>query len=221
MITTNIVIIILLIIILYLYFGKQYATLSYTTPSNENFKVRVDTSKQNSAVASILLAQCVESMIKLRTYLKEKYSLCTECDNMESIDILEKKKQQLDIDPETFSRLYRFLERFNEDSFSENNPKSSTEDTSYNEDKGHKIAICLRDPRNGQFHDLNSLIFVTLHEVAHSLTVSYGHNDSFWWNFKWLLENAVECGIYKVVDYKKFPEYYCGLDITFQPLLDM
>lgn len=216
-----IIICVLIIIILYLYVGNKYATLSYISNANENFKVKVDTSKQNSVMASILLAQCVENMIKLRKFLKEKYSLCAECDNLESIDILEKKKKRLDIDPTTYSRIYRFLSRFNEDSFTENNPKNSSEDTSYNEDKGNKIAICLRDPKTGEFHNLNSLIFVCLHEIAHSLTISFGHDDSFWYNFKWLLENAVECGIYYPIDYKKHPEYYCGLDISFQPLFDM
>ena len=35
------------------------------------------------------------------------------------------------------------------------------------------------------------------------MTESVGHKKEFWENFKFLLENAVDMGIYKAEDYKK------------------
>ena len=46
-------------------------------------------------------------------------------------------------------------------------------------------------------------MFVAIHEIAHIMTLSVGHTEEFWNNFKFLLENAVELNIYTPVDYKK------------------
>ena len=65
------------------------------------------------------------------------------------------------------------------------------------------------------------MMFVSLHELAHIMTKSIGHdNDEFWSNFKFILTNATELGIYKNVDYRQEPEEYCGMMITDSPLND-
>ena len=64
-------------------------------------------------------------------------------------------------------------------------------------------------------------MFVAIHEIAHIMTLSVGHTEEFWNNFKFLLENAVELNIYTPVDYKKEPEGYCGMNITDNPYYDM
>jgi hypothetical protein len=53
------------------------------------------------------------------------------------------------------------------------------------------------------------------------MTTSVGHKQEFWQNFKFVLENAKESGIYKPVDYKKSPEQYCGMTITDNPYYDL
>ena len=53
------------------------------------------------------------------------------------------------------------------------------------------------------------------------MTLSVGHTDEFWQNFKFLLEHAVELKLYTPVDYKKEPENYCGMDITDNPYYDL
>ena len=40
-------------------------------------------------------------------------------------------------------------------------------------------------------------MFVAIHELAHIASETIGHNDEFWNNFKFLLDNAVEIKIYK------------------------
>lgn len=61
--------------------------------------------------------------------------------------------------------------------------------------------------------------FVAIHELGHVITVSIGHTQEFWDNFKWLLEICEKEGIYKSTDYSKYPQEYCGMKITDNPLL--
>jgi predicted metal-dependent hydrolase len=63
-------------------------------------------------------------------------------------------------------------------------------------------------------------MFVAIHEMAHITTVSIGHNKEFWDNFKFMLENATELGIYDPVDYAKKPQEYCGMKIHDNPYYD-
>jgi hypothetical protein len=50
---------------------------------------------------------------------------------------------------------------------------------------------------------------------------SYGHNQEFWENFKFILENAEAANIYSSEDYKKKPKEYCGMTISDNPLYDL
>ena len=69
--------------------------------------------------------------------------------------------------------------------------------------------------------DLNTLTFVAIHELAHIMTTSIGHKQEFWQNFKYMLQNAKEAGIYDPIDYKKNPQQYCGMDINDNPYYDL
>ena len=48
------------------------------------------------------------------------------------------------------------------------------------------ISVCLRDSR-GAIEDLNTSMFVLLHELAHVATPDYGHSPQFWANMQFLL----------------------------------
>ena len=94
----------------------------------------------------------------------------------------------------------------------------SSEHTAYSENKGEKLAFCLNTSKEGEEPiDENTLTFVALHELSHIATKSIGHTEEFWNNFKFLLHEAEEIGIYKVVDYKKTPQNYCGTQIKSNP----
>jgi hypothetical protein len=114
----------------------------------------------------------------------------------------------------------RLVQKFNPTSISETLPTSEL--TAYSENKGEKIAFCLNQTKEGnKLIDINTLTFVALHELSHVMTLSEGHKQIFWQNFKFLLENAKEAGIYKPVDYKKNPQPYCGMNITDNPYYDL
>ena len=94
-----------------------------------------------------------------------------------------------------------------------------SEHTAYSENKGEKIAFCLNTTKTGDtLIDRNTLTFVSIHELAHTMSESIGHKEEFWKNFKFLLENAVRIHIYKAVDYSKNPISYCGMMINESPL---
>ena len=69
--------------------------------------------------------------------------------------------------------------------------------------------------------DLNTLMFVSLHEMGHLITVSIGHENEFWKNFQFLLKHANSLGLYEPVDYSKKPQPYCGMTLTDNPLMDL
>jgi hypothetical protein len=114
------------------------------------------------------------------------------------------------------------VERYNPQSIMENSMTSP--DTSYSENKGEKIVLCLRDKTNPPgypLEDVNTVMFVVLHEMAHLMTASLStgkHTPEFWANFRRLLQDAAQMGIYQPVNYSHSPVSYCGMEITDSPL---
>jgi hypothetical protein len=114
------------------------------------------------------------------------------------------------------------VERFNPKAVMENSVTSS--DTSYSENKGEKIVLCMRDktaPPEYPLVEFNTMMFVTLHEMAHLMTEgldAHKHTREFWANFRRLLEDASKIGVYTPVNYSKNPVPYCGMMITDSPL---
>ena len=122
-------------------------------------------------------------------------------------------------DPATAAepRVQAMLERYNPENMSENNIQDST--TSYSENKGDRIVICLRHKTEGYpFVDENTVMFVVLHEMAHLMTFSVGHTPEFWANFRRILNDAIGVSIYQNVNYSHDPKPYCGISITDNPL---
>lgn len=58
-----------------------------------------------------------------------------------------------------------------------------------------KVFLCLKK-KNGEYYDMNILVFVTLHELSHVLSTTIGHDKNFNNIFDALLKKAAEMGIY-------------------------
>lgn len=86
--------------------------------------------------------------------------------------------------------------------------------TSYSVNKGEQIVFCLRSKYNNQLHDINLLMYVALHELAHIGCKSYGHTDEFKNIFAFLINVSTELNIYQKIDFKNKPIEYCGLVIS-------
>jgi len=150
--------------------------------------------RQKLELAANLLAEVTQKMKNMVAYMKEKHP----------------------DDPHT----KRLVEGFNPKKISETLPTSEL--TAYSENKGEKIAFCLNTTKEGnKLIDINTLTFVALHELSHIMTESIGHKQEFWQNFKYLLQNAKEAGIYNPVDYKNNPKRYCGMEINDNPYFDL
>ena len=117
-------------------------------------------------------------------------------------------------------RVKRLVAKYNPKAFRETLPTSEL--TAYSENKGEKIALCLNTTKSGDtLIDPNTLLFVAIHELSHIMTLSIGHKQDFWQNFKFMLENAKAANIYQPVDYKKSPKEYCGMTINDNPYFDL
>jgi len=111
----------------------------------------------------------------------------------------------------------RLIAKFNPDVFQENDLDASS--TSYSENKGEKIVVCIRDKKPPYtFADENTVMFVLLHEMAHLMTESMGHTPEFWSNFKKLLQDCMKNGEYTPTNYNQSPTEYCGMTISDTPL---
>lgn len=107
----------------------------------------------------------------------------------------------------------RLYDNFNPSNVSEGSPNSGY--TSYSVNKGERIVLCIRQKNASQtFADFNVVMYVALHEMAHLMTSTVGHDTAFWDNFKFLLQEAIDIGVYKQQDYQKNPAPYCGIEIT-------
>ena len=86
--------------------------------------------------------------------------------------------------------------------------------TSYSINKGEEIVFCLRSKEDNKLHDVNELMYVAIHEIAHVGCPEIGHTPLFRKINKELLKYAIECDVYKYKDYNSNPEDYCGIELT-------
>jgi hypothetical protein len=153
--------------------------------------------------------------VRDRTKVKDAVNLLAE--------VVNKMKRLVDYVYKTYPddpSVIKLKQNFNPNKITETLPTSEL--TAYSENKGEKMAFCLNKTKNTDtLIDLNTLTFVAIHELAHTMTTSIGHKQEFWNNFKFLLENSVKIGIYKPVDYKKENQSYCGMTITDNPFYDI
>lgn len=109
-------------------------------------------------------------------------------------------------------RVERLVDRYNPRALSEGSHEAGY--TSYSVNKGESIVMCLRS-RDGKsaIEKENTLMYVLIHELAHLSTNDVGHTKRFWNNFRFLVQEAVEAGVYSDRDYSKDPATYCGMTI--------
>ena len=78
------------------------------------------------------------------------------------------------------------------------------------------LFMCVRD-NLGNVQKLYDLFFVLLHELSHLANVTYGHNDSFWKQFKRMLEMANKLGHLPYANYDEYSVQVCGKIINSNP----
>ena len=166
--------------------------------------------------------KCIVSTVDGNKYcVREREKLQDAADLLAKVN--EKCKKLVDYTNDKYGsqeNVKRLVKGYNPKKISETLPTS--EDTAYSENKGEKLAFCLNRDKKGESNmiDEHTLTFVAIHELSHIATKSVGHKQEFWDNFKFLLENAKECGVHNPIDYKSKPTEYCGMDIKDNPYYD-
>ena len=166
--------------------------------------------------------KCVVSTVDGNSYcVRERNKIDLVVDLL--ANVTHKMSKLVDYMDETYpdrKEVQRLKKRFNPTKIKETLPTSKY--TAYSENKGEKLAFCVTTKKkNNELIDENTLTFVAIHELGHIASKSIGHNDEFWGNFKFLLDNAVKIDIYNPIDYKKENKNYCGMKITDNPYYDM
>lgn len=92
-------------------------------------------------------------------------------------------------------------------------PKSSNY-TSYSVNKGEELFLCIRSKKTNEIHDINDLLYVAIHEIAHIGCPEIGHTNLFFKINLYLLKKAVEFNLYKYDNYNSNPKEYCGIDLN-------
>lgn len=182
----------IIIIFIYIYFflnKKNFVSIeSYTGTKYMVYNDNLNKDKSN------LLASIVKNMCSLKNHLVK---------NIDSDDLKE------------YSSYIKQLDKnFNENrtSIYETDPNSDL--TSYSVNKGEELSICLKSKTSNKLHDINLLMYVIIHEMAHFACPEIGHGELFQKIFKKFLEVAVELKIYHYEDYSTKPVEYCGMILS-------
>jgi predicted metal-dependent hydrolase len=185
---TILITIIVIIIYLFLFHNKKNVVLIEGSDKNK-YLVYNDKQKEVSAV---LLGDVVQNMFKLRDYLYNN----------------------IDKYPEYTNYIKQLHTNLNKDRslIYENDPNSKL--TSFSINKGEEIGFCLKSKKTGNIHDINLIMYVALHEMAHIACPEIGHGDLFKKIFKLLTEVAIEINIYKLENYESNPIEYCGMMLS-------
>jgi len=171
-------------LVLFMYIRNQYGEVEYVRSEKDGREYLV-LNVADKKFAADRLADLNEHLLKLVRHMRAKYPQ----------------------DP----RISRLYNNFDPDNVSEGGVEHGF--TSYSVNKGEKLVMCIRQ-KEGGFVPMNVVMYVAVHELSHLMTKDVGHSSDFWENFKFLLWEAVEIGLYKRTDYSKKPVEYCGIHIT-------
>lgn len=205
--------------ILCIFYNKIIMAMSYVPILKGLRKWNVVSDYENSDEAALLIARTNATIIEFLRSLKIKYHID------EPDDIIAEHpadhNRVISAPNDLYNIIDHLLDNYNPDVFYENDPRRSP-DTSYTINKGDAMYICLRRRDNPhQLVDENTLLFTMLHEISHIANYrGWGHGNDFWACFKFILHEAELAGIYRPVDYAKYPVDFCGLLINWNPLFD-
>ena len=186
-ILTLILIFLILYIFYYYSYYKDNLVIEKSIIDNKEYWVR---NVKDKSIAANTLATIKLNIEKLVTYFKDNKSLF--------------KK-----DTEYIKNL---IDRTKEINIMET--PSDEKHTSYTINKGEKIVLCLRSKYLNNIHDINTIMYVVIHELAHVACPEYGHTPLFKKIFVFLLKESEKINIYKSIDYRIKPQDYCGMTIN-------
>jgi len=186
---TILIAVIIIFIYIFLFYNKKNVVLVTGSDNFTKFLVYNDEQKNESAK---LLEVITNNMFKIKDYLYQ---------NIEKFPEMKDYIKQLNRNLNKERTLIY-----------ENDPKSEL--TSFSVNKGEEIALCLKSKKTGSMHNINLMMYVTIHEMAHIACPEIGHGDLFKKIFKFLCEQSIVIGVYKYDDYENNPIEYCGMMLS-------
>ena len=187
--------------VFYVYLENKASDVTYITHNNIEYLVRNLPDKEEAA---LLLSKIRERLSNLVEHV------CTDSNKAEN-------KTNKDVDEERGHSLKRLNTNFRPNNITESSPGNKY--TSYSINKGDKIVFCLRSKDgNNKLVDINTMMFVAIHELGHLMTKSIGHTAEFWDNMRFLLKEGIKIKVYVKQDFNSIPVDYCGTKITDTPL---
>ena len=206
----NKIAVVIILIILVMMFLKY---LKYSHFNNRSVKIcesgdcdhyNVHAGHEDYQDAAFLMKEIRNRTDKLITHLKNKYNIKCSKNETEYIG----------------KRVLQLYDNYDSGNVFEISPNNSSGVTSYSDNKT-KLILCMRKKgKKNELHDINTMMFVVIHELAHIMNNRWGHTKSsnFWELFKFLLVGSIEIGIYEPINYAITPILYCGLKITYNPI---
>jgi len=76
------------------------------------------------------------------------------------------------------------------------------------------IYLCLVNKETQILNDVEDVMFVLMHELAHTMSTSYGHGPEFKTNFDFIVKLCVKLKLWKSKDYSKKNVEICGVNVT-------
>ncbi|AZL89281.1 metallopeptidase WLM domain protein [Megavirus baoshan] len=183
-------IIVVIIVGLVYFIAKSSKTEAIYTRSSLNNKEYLVQNLENKDEAAYMLSIVDKRIFYLKDYLKEN----------------------IDKYPEYRSYIQQFCDRINNIILFENPPNGKY--TSYTVNKGDEIALCLRSQHTKELHDMNLIMYVVIHELAHVACPEIDHTELFKKIFIFLLKISIDINIYEKNNYEENPVEYCGLTIN-------
>ena len=182
----------IIIIFIYIFlFLNRNNTIYIEANTGTKFLVHKDSSKQEKAN---LLGQLVQNLYILKKHLLNN------------------------INEKEFIGFEEYITQLGEN-FTENktivyetDPESNL--TSYSVNKGEELSFCLKSKKTGNLHDINLMMYVAIHELAHIACPEIGHGDLFKKIFKKFTEEAIKIKLYTPVNYSEVPVEYCGMVLS-------
>lgn len=90
----------------------------------------------------------------------------------------------------------------------------NTNNTSYTVNKGQEIVFCVKSKKDGKIHNINLMMYVALHEISHVACPELQHTPLFKKIFAFLCNEAIKLNIYEKIDFDKYPQECCGININ-------
>ncbi len=180
----NLIFLILIIILMYLIY-KPGIYIKSSIDNNDYFVSESNITPTSQEIADTL-ALIRQNINKLRNYLKNKNN----GEYQEYINELVNTTKDIDISENT-KNIY----------------------TSYTINK-KELVFCVKSKKTGQIHNMNLLMYVVLHELAHIACPEFGHTDLFKKIFKYLLSQAEQINIYEPINFNLEHKEYCGMNIS-------